>query len=303
MKKILLTVAVAVVTVFGAGAQLLQVRSMEKVRLPMGVRADQAMLSPDGGTIVLSDMDGTLKVVDRSSDRVRTVSRTGSMMDIAFTSDGSGIVFREASTDASHRRHVAVKNYNLATGATTTIAAPSRTLEAVELRGNVATTIDAGRASDHVLGREAAAAVSRPVPSIERGLLYLTVDGTRRLASPLGTRGMSYLWPSVSPDGTRLLFFAAGYGTYTCRIDGTDMHRLGYLYAPVWYDNETVVGMQTHDDGVVTYEGRIIAAAADGTEFQTLTEPSLIAVLPAAAPGRISFTTTDGEMYILNVTK
>ncbi len=304
MNKSLLAVAVAALAVSGASAQLLQVRSMEKVKLPQGVRAEQALLSPDGSTIALSDMDGSLKLVDRASESARTISRTGSMMDLSFTSDGNGIVYRESSTDASHRRYVAVKSFDIATETSAVIAAPSRTLEAVTVNGNTATTIDNGRTSiARIAGRNAEAMATRPVPSIERGLLYLTENGERRLASPLGTQGMSYLWPSVSPDGTRLLFFAAAYGTYTCRLDGSDMHRLGYLYAPVWYDDNTVVGMKTRNDGTITYEGRIVAAAADGSEFQTLTEPSLVAVLPAAAPGRISFTTTDGQMYILNVSK
>ena len=45
-------------------------------------------LSPDGNSIALSDLDGSLKVVDRRSGTARTISRTGSMMDLAFTADG-----------------------------------------------------------------------------------------------------------------------------------------------------------------------------------------------------------------------
>ena len=122
MKKLILS-TLAVLAAMGLHAQLLKVESMERVRLPQGVRAEQAILSPDGNSIALSDLDGSLKVVDRRSGTARTISRTGSMMDLAFTADG--IVFREASTDGQRRRHVAVKSYRLSDGRTTELVAPT----------------------------------------------------------------------------------------------------------------------------------------------------------------------------------
>ena len=284
MKKLILS-TLAVLAAMGLHAQLLKVESMERVRLPQGVRAEQAILSPDGNSIALSDLDGSLKVVDRRSGTARTISRTGSMMDLAFTADG--IVFREASTDGQRRRHVAVKSYRLSDGRTTELVAPSRNLQTVAVGSDGSVlAVESGRM--YAAGNAVSAEAVRPVPSIDHGLLYLNY-------------GMSYLWPSVSPDGNSLLFFAAGYGTYTCSLDGSNLRHLGWLYAPVWYDNSTVVGMRTANNGVVTTEGHIIATAADGSASQTLTEDNLIAVLPSATPGQISFTTTEGEMYIMNV--
>ncbi len=307
MNKHILVAVAAVLAFLPASAQLLQVQSMEQVALPQGLKAEQAILSPDGSLIALSDMAGTLKLVDRNNGTARTISNNGSMMDLAFNQDGTALVYREATTDANHLRHVAVNNYVVATGMSHQIAAPSRNLQAIRVEGNIATTVDNGRlAAAAISGNRIgapAAPTNAPVPSIDRGHLYLTVNGERTLCSPLGTTGMSYLWPSVSPDGTKLLFFAAGYGTYTCNLDGSNLTRLGWLYAPVWYDNETIVAMKTRDNGRVTYEGAIIAAAADGSATQTLTDPGMIAVFPDTAPGRISFTTTDGQMYILKVNK
>ncbi len=297
MKKLILS-TLAVLAAMGLHAQLLKVESMERVCLPQGVRAEQAILSPDGNSIALSDLDGSLKVVDRRSGTARTISRTGSMMDLAFTADG--IVFREASTDGQRRRHVAVKSYRLSDGRTTELVAPSRNLQTVAVGSDGSVlAVESGRM--YAAGNAVSAEAVRPVPSIDHGLLYLNYGSTRTAVCPLGTDGMSYLWPSVSPDGNSLLFFAAGYGTYTCSLDGSNLRHLGWLYAPVWYDNSTVVGMRTANNGVVTTEGHIIATAADGSASQTLTEDNLIAVLPSATPGQISFTTTEGEMYIMNV--
>lgn len=306
MKKSYFLAALAVAMAMPLSAQVLTIRSMEKVSLPSGVRADQAMLSPDGSKVVLTDFDGALKLVDRTAGTVRTISRTGSMMDLAFNADGTAIVYREASADGAGLRHVALNTYSIATGMSRQIAAPARNLQAVAVEGNIATAITDGRATAAaVAGTRTgapAAPTTAPVPSIDRGRLYLTVGGQRTLFSPLGTSGMSYMWPSISPDGERIVFFAAGYGTYTCRLDGSDLKALGWLYGPVWYDNNTIVAFDSEDDGQVTYSGRIIAARIDGSARQTLTPPSVVAVLPDTAPGRITFTTADtGELYILNV--
>lgn len=284
----------------GMHAQLLEVLSMERVRLPLGVQAEQALLSPDGKTFAFSDFSGKLKIYDRATEKVNHVSDHGSMMDLAFTEDSRTIVYRESSYDNSHRRLVAVNAYDLGSRASRCIVAPSRELQALNVRGLSALTVHGGRAK--VCAAKGTKAASQwPVLSIERGLLYITENGERRLASPLGTSGMSYLWASISPDGQRMLFFAAGYGTYTCRLDGSDLHSLGYLYAPVWYDDNIVVGMKTKDDGRVTYQGSIIASDIYGKSSQVLTDSSLVAVLPTAVPGRICFTTTDGGLFIINV--
>lgn len=191
MKKLILS-TLAVLAAMGLHAQLLKVESMERVRLPQGVRAEQAILSPDGNSIALSDLDGSLKVVDRRSGTARTISRTGSMMDLAFTADG--IVFREASTDGQRRRHVAVKSYRLSDGRTTELVAPSRNLQTVAVGSDGSVlAVESGRM--YAAGNAVSAEAVRPVPSIDHGLLYLNYGSTRTAVCPLGTDGMSYLWP------------------------------------------------------------------------------------------------------------
>lgn len=295
MKKYFAAIA-ATLSGLACFSQVFEVESMQRVRLPEGVRAEQAIPSPDGNTVAFRDFDGTLKLTDRMSGAVRTISANGSMMDLAFTGTGS-VIYREASVDAFRRRYVAVKKYDISDGTSALVSAPSRNLQAVAVRKSDVATVDGGA----VLYKKASAAADFPVVSIDRGLMYVHRGGVRTQVCPLGTEGMSYLWPSVSPDGRRLLFFAAGYGTYTCNLDGSGLRRLGYVWAPVWYDAGRVVGMVTEDDGHVTTSGYILGLKADGSESQRLTDESQIAVLPATGAGRISYTTTSGELFYINV--
>lgn len=300
MNKSLLTLVAGLLSVIAVDAQLLEVQSMERVSLPEGMKAEQALLSPDGSRMAFSDFDGKLKLLERSARRVDVISSKGSMLDLSFTGNGRTIVYRENSYDSNHRRFVSVNAFDVVGRKSECIVAPTRNLEALDVRNGIARTVEGGRAKSKALSATQVAK-SWPVLSFDRGLLYITENDERRLASYLGTDGMSYIWASISPSGERMVFFAAGYGTYTCKLDGSDMHKLGYLYAPVWYDDNTVIGMVTENDGVVTYKGNIVASDYKGTEWQTLTDDHLVAVLPSAAPGRICFTTTDGEAYIMNI--
>ena len=142
-----------------------------------------------------------------------------------------------------------------------------------------------------------------PVAFIEYGQLMLTSNGKTVTLSPNGTEGQSYLWPSVSPDGTKVLYYLAGQGAFTCNIDGTDVQHIGYIRAAKWYDNNIVVGMHDTDNGEFVTSSEVIAYSADGKEKQVLSDASTMAMYPTVSANgkKISFTTPSGEAYIINV--
>ena len=114
---------------------------------------------------------------------------------------------------------------------------------------------------------------------------------------------MSYLWPSLSPDGKRICFYAAGMGCYTCALDGSDVRKLGWIRAAQWYGNDVVVGLHDRNDGRFTTESAILAKSIDGKETQTITPANVVAVLPSVAEGKIAYSTVDGRVFVLDVTR
>ena len=128
-------------------------------------------------------------------------------------------------------------------------------------------------------------------------------NGRTKLFSPNG-KDNSYLWPSVSPDGTKVLYYVCGLGAYVCNIDGSNVKKIGMMRAPQWYNNDIVVGMNDQDDGEVIYASTIVAANLKG-ETQTLTDGKQIAMYPKVSPatGKIVFSTPEGEVYIIHVTQ
>lgn len=300
MKKVILTVALAFGLGLAASAQLLNVNSVSKVDMPENIKADHAFLSPQGDYVVFSEIGNSgLKTLDLATGKVAVVSPMASSVEVAFTADGNNVVFRENSFN-NHRRFTAVKSFNRADASTVTLVKPTRELQGIAVNGNTAVTVASGRSAARALDG-AKASTSRPVLSIDRGMLYKTVNGKTTKFSPLGEGSFSYLWPSISPDGSKVVFKAAGYGAYVCNIDGTGLTALGTLSAPVWYNNDIVVAMVTENDGVTTTKSTIVAVSIDGKEKQALTDDSVVAVLPSVADGNVMFTTVDGGLYLINL--
>ncbi len=290
-KKFITVLALA--GAMAANAQIFQIESVERVNLPAGVAVEEAVISPDGAKVAYTQLYAEgLSVLDLSNGVNKLVSPAGIALDLAFTADGAGLVYDEVTYDANHARRVAVKSTDLASGKTETLIASTRTLNGVTVDESGIRTVDNGRIN---------AKAVRPVLSINLGQLCITRGNKTEVLSPLGTEGMSYLWPSLSPDGTRICFYAAGLGCYTCNLDGSDLHKLGWLRAAKWYDNNTVVGMHDRTDGKFTVSSEIIARTADGMISQQLSDGNLVALYPSVADGKISFSTVDGRLFIINV--
>ena len=96
----------------------------------------------------------------------------------------------------------------------------------------------------------------------------------------------------------------AGQGAFVCNVDGTQIVPLGIVRAPKWYDSKTVVGMHDEDDGEKLCASSVVAVTLDGKR-QILTADSVMAMYPQPAQnaGRISFSTPQGDTYIINVSK
>jgi len=282
-----------------AMGQVLNVTSIDKVNLPD--KATVAAISPQGDYLLLTSATNQgLTKLNLTTGQSQTLSTAPSAgHNVKISPDGQTVVYREGSFNDKHLRYSTLKSVNLATGATQVLVKPTRDLQGYAASATTVGTVNKGKFSKKAIG--AAKAQNLPVLSIDKGKLMITVNGKTRNLSPNGN-GYSYLWPSLSPDGTQVLYYLAAHGTYVCNLDGTGVRKVGKMRAPVWYDDNTIVGMMDLDDGEFIYASTIVAATLDGTT-QTLTGDETIAMYPHAASGKIAFSTPAGEAYIINVTK
>lgn len=284
-------------------AQLLNVGSVDKVNLPAGLSADQAAISPDGKCVVMStNNDLSLRKLDLTTGKAVKVTDNGSMLGLEFTDDSQNIVFRQSTTNDRHLRYTSVKSADLATGAETTIVKPTRRLNGFAVDGRNVMSVENKKFRASNL--DGAKAVKAPVASIYYGQLMVTVNGKTTAINPNGKEGRSYLWPSVSPDGTKVLYYLSGDGCYVCDLNGNNAKRIGELRAPQWIDDKMVVGMRDRDNGYVQTESTIVASDLSGVQ-QDLTDASVIAMYPSVSAdgGKIAFSTPQGELYIININR
>ena len=302
MRKVLLAFA-ATLTV-GGWAQVFNVASLVPVALPPDVGSKVVAISGQGDFLLLTADDNSgLTKLDLSTGKAQNITRAaGAGYDARVSPDGKRVVYRENSFTSGHLRMVSLRSINLGSGQSRELVAPTRNLQGVGINNQAALPVTRGQVT--AKGFEGKVSdKSGVVLSINNRQLMISRNGKTRNLSPNG-KDKSYLWPSLSPDGTKILYYVGAEGAFVCNLDGSNVKPLGMMRAPQWWDDSTVVGMYDQDDGEFVYASRIVAANLKGDK-QSLTPDSLIAMYPkvSAQAGKIAFSTPDGKAYIINVTK
>ena len=260
-------------------------------------------ISPKGDYILVTgdDMSG-LRKFDLATGEMTTITTDRNAgFNAQFADGGSTIVYRK-SEYKGRLRYTSLNSVNLQSGETKRLIKPTRNLEGVSVKDGTVLAVNNGKL---VTKRIAGAKLKTipAIPSIKNSQLYITVNGKTRQLSPNGTN-VGYLWPSVSPDGTKLLYYVIDEAkAYVCNIDGSNPVSLGTLRAPVWMGNDWVVGMVDYDNGEVVTYSQIFAVTAQGTHRTALTDKSQICMYPSASDdaSKIVYTTQKGEIYLMKV--
>lgn len=293
MKKIFISAMLLCSSVLGF-AQLVEIQSVDKIDLPEGVSVNQATISPDGSFVVFSqNTKGGLHKMDLASKEINMISANGNSFDLKIAADGT-VVFRESRTAENKLRYTSLKAVD-ARGVETTLVAPTRDLNGFAVNGTNVMTVDNNKVEAKSLN--GGAAVQMPVASIRYG--QLCIDG--KVISPNGQEGASYLWPSISPNGTKVCYYLATKGCYVANIDGSDPVFVGAIRAAKWLNDLTVVGMHDIDDGSVVTSSKLVVASIDGKTAQDITVKESLAMFPSTNGKRIAYSTPMGDLFIINL--
>ena len=277
MKKTMLFVAACLLSL-AASAQVLEVVSMQKLPIPAQAEMKVAGVSPAGDYILLtSGSNQGLQRYDLESQSLTTISdAAGAGYNVQVSNNGQEVVYRETSIDRNNLRQNKVVRLNMYNRRQNVVARNQRDMKHMTTSDNLTTV------------------------SIKDRLIVLTRNGLTTTLAPNGSH-LSYIWPSVSPDGTKLCYYVCGNGCWVANIDGSNPQYIGHkCQAAKWYDNNTLVAMAAEDDGHFTTASSIVLYTLDGKQ-QTLTNDSMIAMYPYAAENAIVFSTIEGETYLLNV--
>ena len=134
----------------------------------------------------------------------------------------------------------------------------------------------------------------------EGSRVHVTVGGEERIFSPVDSWA-GYLWASLSPDGQRVAFFAAGKGIVVIDLRGQVVAMLGNYEMPCWYNNNYIVAQNAKDDGHQFTSSQLLLLKADGTWQTELTKPASMTMQPTCGGGKIVYTTIDGLLYEMRI--
>lgn len=136
----------------------------------------------------------------------------------------------------------------------------------------------------------------------EGSTLYITRNGEEKAYSPVESYA-GYLWESLSPDGTKVMFFAAGKGVVITDLEGRVLAQPGNFESPVWLGNNAVVAMRATDDGHQLSSSQIVAMELSGDNLTELTRPESMTMYPTAtaAGDKVVCNTIDGRLILMNL--
>ena len=259
-----------------ASAQLLEVGSTQLVASDADAKV--AAFSPNGDYLLLTNTSNEgLQRLDLASKKTTTITKAdGAGYNVKIAQDGNQIVYREVKLDATKSRVSNIVRHDLAANKAQVIAQKQQHLAAM------------------------VADADRPSFSIKDRQLMMTKNGKTIVFSPNGQQ-YSYHWASLSPNGKKVSYYISSVGCFVCDIDGKNIQFIGHnILAPVWYNDNILVGCDTKDNGEVVLESVIVAYSLDGKK-QVLTNGEQIAVFPQAAEGKIAYSTSEGEIYVMNI--
>lgn len=276
------------------------VTSVVRLSLPANQTWQAPRFSPDGQRIFLTTegYDGIWEY-RRSGGDLRQLSadkRAG--FGFAISPDGREIAFRRLKPGSRWQdREQELVLVQLSTGKQS-VRASGRNLSVPAFAG-AALAYSTGKNALQFSAPVAADQVS--LIGIEDTRIALLRGTTKEILDPFGNG--SYVWPSLSPDRTRLVAYEMGRGTFVCDLRGNVLTRMGRRDAPSWTRNgKWIVFMDEKDDGERILASDIAMISVDGkTVIPLTTTPDVMEMYPDCSPAEnsIAFSTMKGEIFVL----
>ena len=293
MKQKLTIIMTLVAMALPSMAQQVEVTSLKRLLEGVEGPAYYPVLNVTGDRLLFSGENGTLKLHDLTDGVTMTVTTdyvAGN--DACFGGDGK-VYFVTQRVGEDHLIYRTGQAYDLSTRKTAQLTTPQHgAVRAVPAtRGGALRAPGQNYSSPGDIGSAVWTEGSR---------LHVTVGGEERVFSPVDSWA-GYLWPSLSPDGKRVAFFAAGKGIVIIDLRGQMLAMLGNYEMPCWYNNDYLVAQHATDDGHQFTSSQIVLLKADGTYQTQLTRPASMTMQPTCGGGRIIYTTVDGLLYEMQI--
>lgn len=291
---------------FLSNAQSFEVVSMDKVPTQDHAMTCHPRFMPDGNLLVTtSNYDGLGIINVKSGEFTLLTELQGAGYYPEISKDGKTILTRSMDkVNLTHDIYV----LDVESKSLKTVAKGINHVNQMAFNGSVAMLPIEGKSVKKAVLKGASESSLEDLLVTEEDLkIVVYANGVRTALDPLagqfGSWDPQYIWTSLSPDKSRILFCCAD-NTYVCNLDGSNVVKIGSMRAPQWRGNTHIVGMNDADDGYYFTKSDIVVADVAGNNFQQLTSPSdEIKMDPSVSAdgSKIAFYTLDGEIYVMTI--
>ncbi len=244
-----------------------------------------------------------LSMLDTRRGTIRVItSEAGAGYEPATTADGRMVFYRSDSFKNS-RKHSSIYSFNIASGEKRLLIDKERDVLPPAVSGSAVFLKSAGKMrveqSGIVLlkgtGGETFVVIEEMMPVLYRG-------EERKQLMPNGDG--YYIWASLSPDGSMILYNYQGRNSWICDTSGKVLHDLGRINAPRWLNNTMVIGMDDKDDGHRITSSELVYYSLQEKRRSVLTnteDRSEMFPFPFGGGKKIAFSTDRGEIYVMKI--
>ena len=283
-----------------SGCAQVQITSPEKLVLPESGKFYHPKLDESGSQILLTSENYTgLQLYNLQTKELKMISEGNGAGYSPFVSDDGGTIIFTQNEYIQNRLFSKLMAYHVPSGATEQLAPAVRDLSALfHTRDQMVYRADGQMKTARIGPGTSGSSGEMAVGIDDRKLMVYAAGQTKRL-DPLENE--SYIWPSVSPDGKRILAYAMGKGAFICDPEGKLIAELGNLEAPVWVDNGHIAGMVTKDNGHQITASEIVMINIRTDKKLTISPKGVISMYPSVSlPNKkMAFQSMDGDIYIL----
>lgn len=274
---------------------------VEKLPLPVNEEWSHPVFSPDGKKIYFTNsFYNGIWEYSLSSNQLRKITDApGSGYDFRFSDDGNLLVYRKTTYDEKTRERIQeLFQVDLRNLTTKKIISGSDIYNPTFVKNQI--IYSEGFETKNLA--KVKPLNETKVIGIENTKIVVLHNGVRKVLDPFGNG--SYIWPSLSPDKTKLVAYEADRGAFVCDLDGNILARLGRVDAPVWTrDGKYIIYMDDKDDGHFILSSEIMAITPDGKKrYQLTSTPNVIEMYPSTSPteDKIVCSSLSGEIFIIH---